>query len=717
MGSMVRGRGKRSVTELGSPSRQLTAMFEATREGMAVLDAAGMVLNCNRAYAEMVGRPRGEVLGANCCDLSLRGVRFLGPEWLSRLAGVRRREEFEVSAGGSWFRVTLDPIISADGRLMGVAQVIRDITPRKDAEEALRLSEEKFSKAFEASPDWMVISTLAEGRYIEVNPAFLKATGYTRDEVMGRSALDLGIWADPSERVRMLRTMEIEGSVADMEARFRMKSGELRTVLWSAKPIQYKGERCLIALARDITERKAREEELREANQALRAIIAAAPLAIFSLDAEGRVKSWNPAAERMFGWRQDEVLGMPLPIVPEESQEQFRSLRERVLSGETILNVELRRRKKDGSPIYIRLSGAPLRDEKGRIDSIMAIIDDISERRVMEQKLLQAKQEWERTFESVRDLIAVMGTDHRIRRINKAMALRLSADPEAVIGRPCYEVVHGTKEPPPHCPHRGLDADGKTHSEELYEARLGGYFSITVTPLHDEQGCRVGSVHVAHDITERKRTEEAMRELAYHDPLTGLPNRRLLNDRYAIALANAARNGKRMAVMMLDLDRFKEINDALGHHVGDELLKGVAERLVRNVRKGDSVSRLGGDEFVILLSQISEEAEAGRIAERVVSSFHSPFRLGGLELKVTPSIGVAIFPEDGGELDVLLERADQAMYRVKEKGRDNWGRYSPSMEGPEREEAANPGTRPLRGRGPIGRGGDARGITDTKGRP
>lgn len=677
---MVRRHGKGPWKGLGSPWRQLNAMFQATREGMAVLDAQGQVLRCNAAYARIVGRPMMDIPGVNCCDFSCHGVHVITSDTFCKMKEDLRREEFEIRAGGSWFRVTLDPILGEDGRLLGAAQVIRDITPRKEAEEALRLSEEKFSKAFQASPDWIVISTVAEGRYLEVNPVFLSLSGYTKAEVIGKTSRELGIWVDPSERTQMVRALQLHGSVLDLEVRFRMKSGEIRTMLWSAEPIHYGGEECLIAVARDITERKKKEEELRDANQALMAIIEAAPLAIFSLDAEGRVKSWNPAAQRMFGWGEDEVLGKPLPIVPEESQEQFRSLRERVLKGEMILNVELRRRRRDGSPIDIRLYGAPLRDPQGRVDSIMAIVDDISERKVMEQKVLQAKQEWERTFDSVRDLIAVMDKDRRIRRINKAMALRLSVAPETVIGRPCYEVVHGTKEPPPHCPHRGLDADGKAHSEELYEARLGGHFSIMVTPLYDEQGCVVGSVHVAHDITDRKRTEEAMRHLAYHDPLTGLPNRRLLNDRYAMAVANAARNGRRMAVMMLDLDRFKDVNDAMGHHAGDELLNGVAERLKRNVRKGDTVSRLGGDEFVILLSQISEASEAVKVAERILGSFRRPFRLGAMELVVTPSIGVAIFPEDGDELDVLLRRGDMAMYRAKEGGRNRWERYVASME-------------------------------------
>lgn len=181
---------------------------------------------------------------------------------------------------------------------------------------------------------------------------------------------------------------------------------------------------------------------------------------------------------------------------------------------------------------------------------------------------------------------------------------------------------------------------------------------------------------VWQDITERKRIEDAIRHLAYHDVLTGLPNRILFTDRLVLAIAQAKRYQKTMAVMMLDLDRFKTINDTSGHHIGDLLLQSVGTRLTHTLREGDTVARLGGDEFMILLPEIKEAANSFRIAGKIVSAFKQPFVCEGNELFTSASIGIAVYPEDGEDLDTLMRRADTAMYQAKSTGRNTYCRYS-----------------------------------------
>jgi diguanylate cyclase (GGDEF)-like protein len=176
-------------------------------------------------------------------------------------------------------------------------------------------------------------------------------------------------------------------------------------------------------------------------------------------------------------------------------------------------------------------------------------------------------------------------------------------------------------------------------------------------------------------LQQRKQSEEAIRQLAYHDPLTGLPNRMLFDDRLGIALARARRYRQRVAVLLLDLDGFKEVNDRLGHSVGDQLLKAVGERLVAMLRASDSVCRMGGDEFLLLLSEIERAKHASRAAERILDIIRQPFSLDEHDLEITTSIGLALYPDDGKDGDTLVERADVAMYRAKGAGRDNWKRY------------------------------------------
>jgi diguanylate cyclase (GGDEF)-like protein/PAS domain S-box-containing protein len=183
----------------------------------------------------------------------------------------------------------------------------------------------------------------------------------------------------------------------------------------------------------------------------------------------------------------------------------------------------------------------------------------------------------------------------------------------------------------------------------------------------------------AFDVTEKKRAEEQVRALAYHDALTGLPNRLLFNDRLALAVAQARRKGERLAVLFLDLDGFKAVNDTLGHNLGDLLLRSTAERIQSALRAVDSVARLGGDEFILLLPGIRRVEEAARVAEKVLESIRAPVALEGHELFVTASMGISVYPEDGEDVETLVKAADTAMYRAKEQGRDRYQLYTPSM--------------------------------------
>ncbi|MBC8273847.1 MAG: GGDEF domain-containing protein [Chloroflexi bacterium] len=177
------------------------------------------------------------------------------------------------------------------------------------------------------------------------------------------------------------------------------------------------------------------------------------------------------------------------------------------------------------------------------------------------------------------------------------------------------------------------------------------------------------------DITERKQLEQKLAEMATHDHLTGLPNRLLLSDRLAVGLAQAQRNNTSLAVMMLDLDRFKTVNDTFGHGVGDELLKVAGGRLIDLVRKSDTVARMGGDEFVVLLLQIAKTEDAVRVAQKILETFQKPFAIDAYQIRITTSIGIAIYPEDGEDIETLFRNADTAMYWAKEQGRDNYELY------------------------------------------
>jgi diguanylate cyclase (GGDEF)-like protein len=173
-------------------------------------------------------------------------------------------------------------------------------------------------------------------------------------------------------------------------------------------------------------------------------------------------------------------------------------------------------------------------------------------------------------------------------------------------------------------------------------------------------------------VTEQRKAEETIRRLAYHDSLTGLPNRLLVSDRLNMAIARAKRHRQYLAVLMLDLDKFKDVNDTLGHHMGDRLLQDVGERLMGFLRKGDTIARMGGDEFLILLPEIKKIDDSIMIARKVVDAFQSPFIIDGHEIHITTSVGIAIYPDSSEDADTLVKHADIAMYKVKDSGRNNY---------------------------------------------
>jgi len=225
-----------------------------------------------------------------------------------------------------------------------------------------------------------------------------------------------------------------------------------------------------------------------------------------------------------------------------------------------------------------------------------------------------------------------------------------------------------------------MEKDGVVHGFEVRFRRCDGtviWVRNTARAVHDADGRVLYHEGSLEDITERKRAEETIKHLAYHDDLTGLPNRRLFNDRLTLALAHAQRSQQKLAVMLLDLDHFKEVNDTLGHSVGDQLLQVVSKRLASLLRKGDTVARMGGDEFMLLLPEIAGGEGAAEVAQKILEAFREPFILDDHEIHVTTSIGIALYPEDGEDGDTLMKNADIAMYRAKDGGRDSYQRWRP----------------------------------------
>jgi diguanylate cyclase (GGDEF)-like protein/PAS domain S-box-containing protein len=343
----------------------------------------------------------------------------------------------------------------------------------------------------------------------------------------------------------------------------------------------------------------------------------------------------------------------------------------------------------------VLISGEGTESERAVISSF----SDITERRSAEQQLAQSNQLRQAILDAAPFSIIATDEDGVIKAINPGTERMLWYKAEELVGKQTLLVIHDPQEVAARAEElssmldRRIDAGFEVFvhksrfgviedREWTYVRKDGSRFpvSLTTTALRDEHGQITGFLGIAYDITERKHQEEFVRHVAYHDFLTGLPNRSLLNDRLYIAIERARRDGCKVAAMMIDLDHFKRVNDSLGHHVGDELLKIVAARILACVRRSDTVARMGGDEFAVLLSDITNDREIELVADKIIKSVSQPVQVGGHELHVSPSIGVSQYPDDGEDLHALLIDADTAMYAAKQAGRKTYRLFSREME-------------------------------------
>lgn len=422
----------------------------------------------------------------------------------------------------------------------------------------------------------------------------------------------------------------------------------------------------------------------------LSSVIESALDAVIQMDSGGRVIGWNNQAEIMFGWPRDLAMGQVLEemIIPVAHRKKFRASMKKFLvpskdfaiSGwGSALNArsELFALRRDGSEFAIELSMN--HNMLGDSDyQFTAFIHDITKRRERDEEQRLAVN----VLNTVEEAVMVTDTENRIIRVNPAFTAITGYTAEEVLGKDpsLLSAEKYTLE----LYREMLDAinDNGLWQGEIWDRRKNGEIYVkwlTVKSVNNEKGELTHYLNVFSDISERKATEEQMKRLAHHDALTDLPNRVLFNDRLQQALNKAKRNKGHLALMFIDLDRFKPINDTYGHAVGDLLLKEVAVRLLKCVRESDTVSRIGGDEFVILLPAIEREADAALIADKVLGTLRAPFELAGHSLSISSSIGTAIYPEHGENELLLFKNADTAMYYAKNSGRDNIRVYQPDM--------------------------------------
>jgi len=419
--------------------------------------------------------------------------------------------------------------------------------------------------------------------------------------------------------------------------------------------------------------------ELLQANSEMRAVFQAIPDLLFRLDRDGRILECQAGGTADLYMPVAELLGRRIQDVPpSEAGERFADALRLLAEAGSVASFE-----------YALHQGGRVRHYEARIVPLresqrIVLIRNITDRQQAKAELEESLSLLKATLESTADGILVVDNEGGILAHNGKFAEMWGTPPELLATCDAKQALaHAASmlERPEAfvAKVRELHARPDASSRDLLELRDGRVFERYSQPQR-MGGVSVGRVWSFRDVTQQRRTEETIRHRAYHDDLTGLPNRMLFRDRFAQALGHARRHKQTLAMLFMDLDRFKTINDTLGHAAGDKLLQHVAQRLTVLTRAGDTLARLGGDEFMLLVSSIRQVEDASTVANHVLNALKQPFRIDGQELHISASVGISVYPFDGDDADTLVKHADVALYRAKERGRSTYEVYTPAMD-------------------------------------
>ncbi|MCG7935970.1 MAG: EAL domain-containing protein [Candidatus Thiodiazotropha taylori] len=416
-----------------------------------------------------------------------------------------------------------------------------------------------------------------------------------------------------------------------------------------------------------------------------------APVGYLTLDKNGIIKNLNLTAAGMFGAERSQILGKPLSsqLGPGMGRLLFDHLRQAFSSDQKVTADLALKTTSDGIGRYVRADTIVHADVENQAYCLMNLIDT-TERRRAEQAVINERTFLQHVIDGVDNPIMVISLDYKVLRMNEAAkrnALIQKIDPEHAC---CYQVSHQVNRPCDSddypCPLKIVlqtRLPSKVVHNHISEFGTQRKYEVSVSPLFDDNGEIMGVIESAHDITEHLELLDELKErqlsyahLAQHDALTGLPNRLLFADRLSQAIHVAHRNKSMIAILFIDLDRFKEVNDSFNHATGDAVLKEVAVRFQSLFREDDTIARMGGDEFTVILTHIKRDSNAALVAKKLLNIFKKPFTIQNHKLYLSASIGISLYPDHGNSVDELVRNADTAMYRAKEEGRNTFQYYT-----------------------------------------
>ena len=660
-------------------------VIEATQGGLMLFDAAGVITYANEAVAEILGTTPEALRGRIAHEFIPEEDR---PAIFARWAAQTEPGHSDRAANRAirddgttiWVEITSDPLLDDEGRFIGVVARIADMDRRATAFLALRDRDERFQRVFVDSPIGMGIVGM-DRRIQQANPALAGLLGYEPDELVGRNVEELTHPDDFEDDVAWAEEVPArDRGLATQDKHLQHKDGH--AVLCRVTNAIVRSEAGVpvyaIALVQDLTEHELATRTIVDQQERLQMILDASGMAAWEvrLDADERLDADRPPDA--FGTQGD---GRPAvgDFLARVHPDDLPHLLDAPLSDreQNTFVVDFRRLEEDGSTSYLRSQGTFVRDDEGRALAVRGTTVDVTALRLSEQERLEQAEVYRRMIEAARDAFIGVDREGRIVEWNRAAEAMFGWTAPDALGRKL--VGTAVAETDRTAAEIGL-VDGVGEGTEVSVPdrvamtglhRNGREFPIEVSFIHLPEGG--GETHYRafiRDITDQVAYEKQLEDQALSDSLTGLPNRALFVDRLREALARLQRRQSSLAVLFIDVDSFKVVNDSLGHAAGDDLLIGLAARLLEHLRPDDTLARFGGDEFVVLCENLPEPTSGAELAQRLLNALDSPLLVGDRRHHVDVSIGIAVVDDPYAHPEEVIRNADTAMYRAKERGGD-----------------------------------------------
>lgn len=680
--------------------REQQMIFDRAQIGIVYLRRR-IIQRCNPSFERMFGYPVGQLAGQSTrvCFASEAAWQAAGERVHAEIAATGTfNGEFEYQRQDGtaiWCHVTGNLINPANPD-EGYVWLYEDVTAQRATEQALVNSHREYSLIFDNAA--IGISYMRDRIFLRCNRRVEEIFGFAPGGLIGQSSRLLFAseqeWIDTGERVYGATQ---QGGDFSGDVRYQRQDG---TTIWAkatGRLINNGGEQVWIWTHQDDTCRYLAEEALRKSHMELeqrvqertaelsqqlnflQQLIEAIPGPVFYKDAQSRYLGCNSAFTNFIGTAAIDLIGKgPHDLASPELAKRYLAADQALLEQPGAQIYESPVRHADGDMHHVVFHKATFTRPDGSVGGLVGFMLDITERKRMLERLQQAAT----VFDSSAEGVIITAPDRTIIAVNRAFTEITGYSEEEAIGHH-PSLLHSDRQSEEFYKDmwNTIDQQGRWQGEVWNKCKDGRIYPewLTISTVKDATNAITHYVGVFSDITAIKSAYEKLNHLAHHDPLTGLPNRLLLEDRLHLAIQRARRENTHLAVLFLDLDRFKTINDSLGHHVGDRVLCEVSSRLDHLIRESDTVARFGGDEFLILMEGIAGPSVASHIADKILQNLSEAPVSVEQEFFVGASIGISLFPQDGNDPETLIKHADVAMYRAKERGRNTHEFFAPEL--------------------------------------